>query len=76
MPKPVAGINGSGMHTNCSLADKDGRDIFFDDADPMKLSLVCRKWMSGIIKHARGFALLTNPIVNSYKRLIPGYEAP
>jgi glutamine synthetase len=53
MPKPVAGINGSGMHTNCSLADKDGNDIFFDDADPMKLSLVCRKWMSGIIKHAR-----------------------
>jgi len=76
MPKPVAGINGSGMHTNCSLADKDGNDIFFDDADPMKLSMVCRKWMTGIIKHARGFSLLTNPIVNSYKRLIPGYEAP
>jgi len=76
MPKPVAGINGSGMHTNCSLADKDGRDIFYDETDPMKLSLVCRKWMTGIIKHARGFALLTNPIVNSYKRLIPGYEAP
>ncbi|MCI2111030.1 MAG: type I glutamate--ammonia ligase [Bacilli bacterium] len=76
MPKPVAGINGSGMHTNCSLADKDGNDIFFDANDPMKLSLVCRKWITGIIKHARGFALLTNPIVNSYKRLIPGYEAP
>lgn len=76
MPKPIAGINGSGMHTNCSLADKDGHDIFFDDKDPMKLSLVCRKWIAGVIKHARGFALLTNPIVNSYKRLIPGYEAP
>jgi len=76
MPKPVAGINGSGMHTNCSLADKEGNDIFFDEKDPMKLSLVCRKWIAGIIKHARGFALLTNPIVNSYKRLIPGYEAP
>lgn len=76
MPKPVAGINGSGMHTNCSLADKDGNDIFYDEKDPMKLSLVCRKWISGLIKHARGFALLTNPIVNSYKRLIPGYEAP
>lgn len=76
MPKPVSGINGSGMHTNCSLADKDGNDIFFDDKDPMKLSLVCRKWMTGIIKHAKGFSLLTNPIVNSYKRLIPGYEAP
>jgi len=76
MPKPIAGINGSGMHTNCSLADKDGNDIFFDDKDPMKLSVVCRKWISGIVKHARGFSLLTNPIVNSYKRLIPGYEAP
>jgi len=76
MPKPVAGINGSGMHTNCSLADKDGNNIFFDEKDPMKLSLVCRKWIAGIMKHARGFALLTNPIVNSYKRLIPGYEAP
>jgi glutamine synthetase len=76
MPKPVAGINGSGMHTNCSLANKDGMDIFFDEKDPMKLSLVCRKWISGIIKHARGFSLLTNPTVNSYKRLIPGYEAP
>lgn len=76
MPKPVAGMNGSGMHTNCSLADKDGNDIFYDEKDPMKLSMVCRKWISGVIKHARGFALLTNPIVNSYKRLIPGYEAP
>ena len=76
MPKPVAGINGSGMHTNCSLADKEGNNIFFDEKDPMKLSLVCRKWIAGIMKHARGFALLTNPIVNSYKRLIPGYEAP
>jgi glutamine synthetase len=51
-------------------------DIFYDEKDPMKLSLVCRKWISGVIKHARGFSLLTNPIVNSYKRLIPGYEAP
>lgn len=76
MPKPIAGINGSGMHTNCSLADEAGSDIFYDEKDPMKLSLTCRKWISGIIKHARGFALLSNPIVNSYKRLIPGYEAP
>jgi glutamine synthetase len=76
MPKPVAGINGSGMHTNCSLADKDGNDIFYDEKDNMKLSIVCRKWISGIIKHARGFSILSNPIVNSYKRLIPGYEAP
>lgn len=76
MPKPIAHINGSGMHTNCSLADKDGNNLFYDEKDPMKLSLLCRKWISGIVKHARGFAALTNPTVNSYKRLIPGYEAP
>ncbi|MCR4562768.1 MAG: type I glutamate--ammonia ligase [Bacilli bacterium] len=76
MPKPVAGMNGSGMHTNCSLSDAEGNNIFYDPDDPMKLSLVCRKWITGIIKHARGFSALTNPTVNSYKRLIPGYEAP
>jgi glutamine synthetase len=76
MPKPIPFINGSGMHTNCSLADEDGRNIFFDENDPMKLSLVARKWITGIIKHSRNFAAITNPIVNSYKRLIPGYEAP
>ncbi len=76
MPKPIFGINGSGMHTNCSLSDKDGTNLFYDLNDPMKLSLLCRKWISGIIKHARGFAAITNPTVNSYKRLVPGYEAP
>ena len=76
MPKPIFGINGSGMHTNCSLSDKDGTNLFFDPNDPMKLSLLCRKWISGIINHARGFAAVTNPTVNSYKRLVPGYEAP
>ncbi|MCI2068450.1 MAG: type I glutamate--ammonia ligase [Bacilli bacterium] len=76
MPKPIPSVNGSGMHTNCSLADKDGNDIFYDEKDPMGLSLVCRKWMTGILTHARGLAALTNPTVNSYKRLIPGYEAP
>lgn len=76
MPKPIAGINGSGMHTNCSLSNKEGENLFFDEKDPMKLSLLSRKWISGIIKHARGFAAITNPTVNSYKRLIPGYEAP
>jgi glutamine synthetase len=65
-----------GMHTNCSLEDKEGNNIFFDDKDNMSLSLTCRKWISGIIKHARGMAALTNPTVNSYKRIIPGYEAP
>ncbi|HBS02248.1 MAG TPA: type I glutamate--ammonia ligase [Firmicutes bacterium] len=76
MPKPIFGINGSGMHTNCSLSDKDGANLFYDANDPMKLSLLCRKWISGIISHARGFAAVTNPTINSYKRLVPGYEAP
>ncbi len=76
MPKPIPRINGSGMHTNCSLADNEGNNLFYDEHDPMKLSLLARKWISGIIKHARGFTALTNPTVNSYKRLIPGYEAP
>lgn len=76
MPKPIVGINGSGMHTNCSLSDAEGNNLFYDADDPMKLSLLCRKWISGLIKHARGFAAVTNPSVNSYKRLVPGYEAP
>ena len=76
MPKPIAGINGSGMHTNCSISDAEGNNLFYDPDDPMKLSLLCRKWISGIIRHARGFSAITNPTVNSYKRLIPGYEAP
>jgi glutamine synthetase len=76
MPKPIAGINGSGMHTNCSLTDKQGNNAFFDPKDPMQLSLTARQWMTGILKHARGLAGLTNPTVNSYKRIIPGYEAP
>ncbi|MDD2398724.1 MAG: type I glutamate--ammonia ligase [Bacilli bacterium] len=76
MPKPFMTVNGSGMHTNMSLADLAGNNIFYDQKDPMKLSLVARKWISGVLKHARGFAAITNPVVNSYKRLIPGYEAP
>lgn len=76
MPKPVAYKAGNGMHVNCSLTDKDGNNIFYDEKDPMKLSLICRKWISGILKHAREIASVTNPIVNSYKRLVPGYEAP
>jgi len=76
MAKPVASISGSGMHTNCSLSDAGGNNLFYDENDPMKLSLMARKWMTGILKHSRGFSALTNPTVNSYKRLIPGYEAP
>ena len=76
MPKPIFGINGSGMHCNTSLCDHDGKNVFYDKDAPNGLSLTCRKWINGILTHARGFALVTNPIVNSYKRIVPGYEAP
>jgi len=76
MPKPIAKINGSGMHTNCSLADMDGKNSFYDSKDPLGLSLVCREWITGILTHSRYFCAITNPTVNSYKRLVPGYEAP
>lgn len=76
MPKPVSGIAGNGMHTNCSLTDFNGNNLFYDPNNKMKLSKICLQWISGIIKHARAIAILTNPIVNSYKRLVPGYEAP
>lgn len=76
MPKPIAAINGSGMHTNCSLTNIHGDNVFYDAMKPLALSAVCRHWIAGILKHARGFTAITNPIVNSYKRLVPGYEAP
>lgn len=76
MPKPIAEINGSGMHANCSLMDAEGNNVFFDEAKPLQLSDLCRNWIGGLLKHARGFTAVTNPTVNSYKRLVPGYEAP
>ena len=76
MPKPLQGQAGNGMHTNCSLFDDKGHNLFFDEKDPMQLSLLCRKWICGLINHCRDLALLTNPIVNSYKRLVSGFEAP
>ncbi|MGM9874237.1 MAG: type I glutamate--ammonia ligase [Bacilli bacterium] len=76
MPKPVQGQAGSGMHTNCSIFSKDGKNLFFDEKDPMKLSMLAKKWITGVLKHSRELALLTNPSVNSYKRLVSGYEAP
>lgn len=76
MPKPVFGINGSGMHTNQSLFNLDGSNAFFDTNGPLQLSEVARQYIAGIMKNARGFAAVTNPLVNSYKRLVPGYEAP
>ncbi len=76
MPKPKFGINGSGMHTNMSLANLDGSNAFFDEKDPLKLSEIAYYYLGGLIQHAKSFAALTNPTVNSYKRLTPGYEAP
>lgn len=76
MPKPVEGIAGSGMHVNCSLLTNDGKNAFYDPKTENGLSEVANKWISGILAHAKGFCLMTNPIVNSYKRIVPGYEAP
>ena len=75
MPKPVFGINGSGMHTNMSLF-KDGQNIFFDPNGPKQLSKEAYSFIAGVLAHVRGMAAVTNPLVNSYKRLVPGYEAP
>jgi glutamine synthetase len=76
MPKPVFGINGSGMHTNQSLFKLDGTNAFFDEKGPLQLSEVAYKYIAGIMKNAKGFCAVTNPLVNSYKRLVAGYEAP
>lgn len=76
MPKPIFGINGSGMHINQSLFTLDGENAFFDPSTPDQLSETAKYYIGGLIKHARSFAALTNSSVNSYKRLVPGYEAP
>jgi len=75
MPKPIFGINGSGMHTHQSLFSK-GVNIFFDAKAEWQLSRACLYYIGGILRHAREFCAITNPLVNSYKRLVPGYEAP
>jgi glutamine synthetase len=77
MPKPFFGINGNGMHTNMSLSNiADGSNAFSDPSDVHGLSKVAYHFIAGLMKHARSLALITNPLVNSYKRLVPGYEAP
>ena len=76
MPKPVFGIERAGMHTNQSLFNLDGTNAFFDENGPLKLSETAYQYIAGIMKNARGFTAVTNPLVNSYKRLVPGYEAP
>jgi len=75
MPKPIFGINGSGMHTNTSLF-KNGKNAFYDENDPLQLSKEAYWFIGGLMKNIRSIAAITNPIVNSYKRLVPGYEAP
>jgi glutamine synthetase len=75
MPKPIFGQNGSGMHTHQSLF-KDGKNAFFDPKTEWQLSKTALSYIAGLIGHARGFCAVTNPLVNSFKRLVPGYEAP
>jgi glutamine synthetase len=77
MPKPIQGINGSGMHTHQSLwSIEDQRNAFADPGAPYGLSDVAKAYMAGILSHARGMSAVLAPLVNSYKRLVPGYEAP
>lgn len=76
MAKPIGGINGSGMHCHQSLFSPDDKNLFYDADDEHQLSDMARWYMGGIMKHARGLTAITNPTVNSYKRLVPGYEAP
>lgn len=75
MPKPIAGINGSGMHTHLSLF-KNGENAFFDPQAEYQLSKTALHFIAGLLEHADGIVAVTNPLVNSYKRLTPGYEAP
>ena len=75
MPKPVFGINGSGMHTHQSLFVK-GKNAFYEENAEHQLSRTCLQYIAGLLRHAKGFCAITNPLVNSYKRLVPGYEAP
>lgn len=77
MPKPICGINGSGMHTNMSLYNlKTGKNVFDDPNGELGLSKEAYAFIAGIMEHIKGIAVFSNPTVNSYKRLVPGYEAP
>ncbi|MGG1574342.1 type I glutamate--ammonia ligase [Fictibacillus sp. NRS-1165] len=75
MAKPLFGVNGSGMHANMSLF-KDGENAFYNPSNETGLSETAMEFLAGILKHAQDFTAITNPTVNSYKRLVPGYEAP
>jgi len=75
MPKPISGVNGSGMHSNISLFS-GGNNAFYDSNDHYHLSGVARNFIGGVIEHIGAITSIANPLVNSYKRLVPGYEAP
>lgn len=76
MPKPVFGINGSGMHTNQSLMTIDGKNAFYDPSEPMGMSKISMNYIAGLMSHVNAITAIANPTVNSYKRLVAGYEAP
>ena len=76
MPKPIYGINGSGMHTHQSLITLDGENAFYDPEDKHQLSDIARYFIGGLLKYIKEICALLNPTVNSYKRLVPGFEAP
>ena len=76
MPKPIFGINGSGMHTHQSIFSEKGKNLFFDAEDPHNLSEMAYGFIAGQMRHARAMAAVVAPTVNSYKRIVPGYEAP
>jgi glutamine synthetase len=76
MPKPVYGINGSGMHCNVSLFDENGKNAFYDPNAEYQLSDTAMYAIGGILRHVKSITAILNPTVNSYKRLVPGYEAP
>jgi len=75
MPKPLTSENGSGMHVNLSLS-KDGKNAFFDPQDEEELDKIAYHFIGGVLEHIKGITAISNPLVNSYKRLVPGYEAP
>ncbi len=76
MPKPIFGINGSGMHCNISLSDLKGKNAFYDPKAEYQLSDTARYAIGGMLKHIKSITAILNPTVNSYKRIVPGYEAP
>ncbi len=76
MPKPIENRHGSGMHLNMSLSDNSGRNIFYNPASPEKLSDTAYKFIAGLLKYTPDIACVVNPTVNSYKRFVPGFEAP